>query len=148
MHFLPELHRISLNIFVPVMVWRPECEKQKCPECGECVWCERQEQLSQLYEHHMVWKARMIVYDKSHVLAKHYELLPSGRQFRVQKSNTVSSISEQINPFKHQSRETPNSMWLLIHAFEIIVPFCLCLPAHVQILFRYFLICWSICNQT
>ena len=46
----------------------------------------------------------MIVDDKSHVLAKHYELLPSGRQFRVPKSNTVNSavniISEQINLFK------------------------------------------------
>ena len=27
----------------------------------------------------VVWKARVIVDDDSHVLAKHYELLPSGR---------------------------------------------------------------------
>ena len=51
----------------------------------------------------------MIVDDNIHVLAKHYELLPSGRPFRVPKSNTVNSISavnsisEQINPFKRQS---------------------------------------------
>ena len=63
---------------------------------------ERQEQLSQLYERRVVRKARAIVHDYSHVLAKHYELLPSGRRFRVPKSNTVS-ISEQINLFKRQS---------------------------------------------
>ena len=64
---------------------------------------ERQEQLSQLYERHVVQKARVIVDDNSHVLAKHYELLPSGRLFHVPKSNAVNSISEQINPFKCQS---------------------------------------------
>ena len=46
--------------------------------CGKIVG-ERQEQLSQLYEQHVVWKARVIIDDNSHVLAKHYELLPSGR---------------------------------------------------------------------
>ena len=71
--------------------------------CGKVVG-ERQEQLSQLYERREVRKARVTVDDNSHVLAKHYELLPSGRQFRVPKSNTVNSavniISEQINLFK------------------------------------------------
>ena len=47
-------------------------------------------------------KARVIVDDHSHVLAKYYELLPPGRRFRVPKSNTVYSISEQINLFKRQ----------------------------------------------
>ena len=46
--------------------------------------------------------------DNSHVLAKCYEILPSGRRFCIPKSNTmrsaVSIISEQINLFKHQSR--------------------------------------------
>ena len=64
---------------------------------------ERQEQLSQLYECRVVRKARVIVDDNSHVLAKCYKLLPSGRRFRVPKSNTVNSISEQINLFKRQS---------------------------------------------
>ena len=59
---------------------------------------ERQEQVSQLYERRVVWKARVMVDDNSHVLAKHYERLPSGRQFCIPKSNTVrysavSSIS-------------------------------------------------------
>ena len=45
--------------------------------CGKVVG-ERQ-QLSQLYEWHVVRKAKMIVDDNNHVLAKHYELLPSGR---------------------------------------------------------------------
>ena len=71
--------------------------------CGKVVG-ERQEQLSQLYEC-VVWKARMIVDNNSHVLAKHYELLPFGRRFCVPKSNTVNSISEQINLFKRQSSE-------------------------------------------
>ena len=75
--------------------------------CGKVVG-ERQ---SQLNERRVVRKARVIVDDNSHVLAKYYELLPSGRRFRVLKSTTVrtkqsfavSSISEQINPFKRKS---------------------------------------------
>ena len=55
--------------------------------CGKVV-DERQEQLSQLYERRVVRKARMIVDDNSHVLAKH-ELLLSGKRFRVPKSNIV-----------------------------------------------------------
>ena len=73
--------------------------------CGKVVG-ERQEHLSQLYARRVVRKARVIEDDNSHVLAKHYELLPSGRRFRVPKSKTVSavnSIFEQINPFKRQS---------------------------------------------
>ena len=56
--------------------------------CGKAAG-ERQEQLSQLYERRVVRKARVNVDDNSHVLAKHYELLPSGRRFCVPKSNTV-----------------------------------------------------------
>ena len=73
--------------------------------CGKVVG-ERQEKISQLYERRVVRKARAIVDDNSHVLAKHYELLPSGRRFRVPKSNTmhaVSSISEQISLLERQS---------------------------------------------
>ena len=46
--------------------------------CGKVVG-ERQEQLSQLYECRVAWKAMVIVNDNSHVLDEHYELLPSGR---------------------------------------------------------------------
>ena len=70
--------------------------------CGK-IGGERQEQLSQLHERRVVRKARVIVDDNSHVPAKYNELLPSGRRFRVPKSNTVNSMSEQINPFKRQS---------------------------------------------
>ena len=52
--------------------------------CGKIVG-ERQEHLSQLYERRVVRKARVIEDDNSHVLAKYYELLPSGRRFRVPK---------------------------------------------------------------
>ena len=58
--------------------------------CGKVVG-KRQEQLSQLYERRVVRKARVIVDVNSHVLAKHYELLPYGRRFRVPKSNTICS---------------------------------------------------------
>ena len=50
---------------------------------------ERQEHLSQFYEHHVVQKARVIVDDSRHVLAKSYEILPSGH---VLKSNTDKSV--------------------------------------------------------
>ena len=40
--------------------------------CGKVVGV-RQEQLSQLYERRVVWKARVIVDDNSHVLAKRYD---------------------------------------------------------------------------
>ena len=56
--------------------------------CGSKVVDERQEHLSRLYERRVVRKARVTEDDNSHVLAK-YELLPSGRQFHVPKSNTV-----------------------------------------------------------
>ena len=46
--------------------------------CGKAV-SERQEHLSRLYEGRVVRKSRVIVDDNGHVLAKHYELLPSGR---------------------------------------------------------------------
>ena len=60
-------------------------------ECGK-VASERQEHLSQLYESRVERKARVIVDDNSHVLAKCYELLPSGRRFRLPKSNAVEQI--------------------------------------------------------
>ena len=53
--------------------------------CGKVAG--EKEQLSQLYERRVVRKARVIVENNSYVLAKYYELLPSGRRF---------SFSEQI----------------------------------------------------
>ena len=64
-------------------------------ECGKAVG-ERQEQLSQLYERRVVLKTRVIVDDNSHVLAKHYQLLPSGRRFRIPKSNTKRFVLQSI----------------------------------------------------
>ena len=83
--------------FVPVLVWRLECKSKNdlnkvVNVCGK-VMGERQEHLSQLYERRVVRKARVIVNDNSHVLAKYYELRPCGRPFRVPKSNTVQSIA-------------------------------------------------------
>ena len=59
--------------------------------CGKFVG-ERQEHLSPLYERRVVRKARVIADDNSHVLAKHYELLPCGRRFRVPQSNLQSIV--------------------------------------------------------
>ena len=39
--------------------------------------------MQELYERRVERKAREIANDDSHVLAKHYELLPSGRRFRT-----------------------------------------------------------------
>ena len=61
--------------------------------CGKVV-DERQEYLSRFYERGVVRKARVTVDDNSHVLAKCYEILPSGRRFRVPKSNTVNICSQ------------------------------------------------------
>ena len=71
-------------------------------ECGKAVG-ERQEHLSQLYERRVVRKASVTVDDNSHVLAKYCELHPSGGRFRVPKSDTVNTISEQIKLFKNKS---------------------------------------------
>ena len=54
---------------------------------------ERQERLSQLYKCHVVRKARVTVDDNSHILAKYYELLPSGSRFCVPKTNSLQSIA-------------------------------------------------------
>ena len=56
--------------------------------CGKVV-CERQERSSPLYERRVVHKARVIVDDNSHVLAKYYGLLLSSRRVCILKSNTV-----------------------------------------------------------
>ena len=61
--------------------------------CGKVVG-DRQEQLSHLYERRVVRKAKVIADDSRHVLAKHCEFLPSGRRFRVPKSNTVLFCSQ------------------------------------------------------
>ena len=59
----------------------------------------RETGLQELYERRAKQKARMIATDVSHVLNKHYDLLPSGRRYRTfklksraQKSFIPSSI--------------------------------------------------------
>ena len=43
----------------------------------------KQESLSELYERRVVKKGKQISCDASHVLARSYERLPSGRRFRT-----------------------------------------------------------------
>ena len=75
--------------------------------CGKVVR-ERQEHLRQLYERRVVRKARVTVDDNSHVLAKCYELLPSGRRFHVPNKtkfcSAVNIVSEPIHQFTRQRR--------------------------------------------
>ena len=49
---------------------------------------ERQVSVNVLYERHAKKKALSIVRDNSHVLAQHYELLPSGIRLRIPKLKT------------------------------------------------------------
>ena len=57
---------------------------------------ERQRGLSELYECRVDRKARNISRDTSHVLAKNFDLLPSGRRYRMPKMRTKRSRSSFI----------------------------------------------------
>ena len=57
---------------------------------------ERQANLCELYDCRVVQKPRMIASDISHVLAQHYEFLPSGRRFRTPKFRTLVSKNSFI----------------------------------------------------
>ena len=60
----------------------------------------RQRSLCELYECRIVSKAQMILSDASHVLAKVYELMPSGRRYRNVRASTnrskMSFVSRSI----------------------------------------------------
>jgi hypothetical protein len=53
----------------------------------------RQTSLNELYERRVRRKGRKIAGDESHVLARHYELLRSGRRYRVPKLKTRAKNS-------------------------------------------------------
>jgi hypothetical protein len=61
---------------------------------SERVIGERQQSLSVLYERRVVKKVGVIV---THVLAQYYELLSSGRRYRVPKVSTVRSRNSFVN---------------------------------------------------
>ncbi len=54
---------------------------------------EKEPGLNELYERRVMQKAKEIVTDSSHVLNKHYELLPSGRRYRTFKLNARAQKS-------------------------------------------------------
>ena len=56
--------------------------------CGRVIGVQ-QKSLTELYETRVVSKARYIMRDTSHILAKHYVRLPSGRRVRTMKFSTV-----------------------------------------------------------
>ena len=55
--------------------------------CGKVVGAQ-QKGMNELYASQVVRKARVIVNDGTHVLAKYFELLPSGRRYRTPKTTT------------------------------------------------------------
>jgi len=64
--------------------------------CGKVVG-EKQVRLCELYESRVVRKGREIAKDTSHVLAQYYELLSSGRRYRVPKACTVRTKNSFIS---------------------------------------------------
>ena len=50
---------------------------------------ERQASLNELYESHAVRKGRKIAGDSADVLARHYELFPLGRRYRMPRTRTL-----------------------------------------------------------
>jgi hypothetical protein len=56
----------------------------------------QQQSLSVLYERRVKRKASNICTDRSHVLAHHFELLPSGRRFRMPKTRTLRARNSFI----------------------------------------------------
>ena len=63
--------------------------------CGKVVGV-KQVGLNELYECRVVRKAGSIILDTTHVLAKHYELLPSGRRYRMTKFSTLRTRNSFI----------------------------------------------------
>ena len=49
---------------------------------------ERQASLNELYESRAARKGRKTAFDSAHVLARHFELLPSGRRKRMPRTRT------------------------------------------------------------
>ena len=56
--------------------------------CGKVVG-EKMKSLNELYECRVVKKARNIQNDATHILARNYDVLPSGRRLRVPRFSTV-----------------------------------------------------------
>ena len=50
---------------------------------------ERRESLSELYESRAMRKGRKFAGDSAHVLARHFELLPSLRRYRMPRTRTL-----------------------------------------------------------
>ena len=50
---------------------------------------ERQASLNELYKRRAVRKGKKIAGDSAHVLARHFELLPSGRRYRMPRTRTL-----------------------------------------------------------
>ena len=60
-------------------------------ECSKILG-ERQASLNELYDSRAVRKGRKIAYDSAHVLARHFELLPSWRMPRTRTPRAKNSF--------------------------------------------------------
>ena len=57
----------------------------------------QQRSMNELFECRIVSKARMILGESTHVLAKHYELMPSSKRFRTLKCSTNRARMSFVN---------------------------------------------------
>ena len=57
-------------------------------------------------ERHVTGKARVIATEPSHTLAKHYQLLPSGRRFRMPKVTTPTAARSSVSEPGALSRDS------------------------------------------
>ena len=70
-------------------------------------------------ERRVVRKARVIADDSSHVLAKCYELLRSGRRFRVPKSNTINQYLLSISFVNRSSKSVQTSLRAVVSVCKL-----------------------------
>ena len=83
------VHPISTHAIFYMLVWKSRCTWEESLNdvvnvCSKVVG-KKQAGMQDLYEIRLKWKARQIADDQSHVLAKFFELLPSGRRYRTVK---------------------------------------------------------------
>ena len=82
------MHPVSTHAIFYVLVWKPWCAWEESVDVVNVfskVIGKKQACMQDLYERRLKRKARQNAGDQSHVLAKFFELLPSGRRYRTDK---------------------------------------------------------------
>ena len=83
---------------------------------------ERQASLNELYESRAVRKGRKIEGDSAQILARHYELLPSGRRYRMPRTRTLRAQFQQklecsvcfLNDVEGITKHILNYIWAIM----------------------------------